>query len=88
MTRLLKDLPANINVYHRIGLGNSDRLCNVETAGECCEREGRMLPLFLNLHLQDGLWASRAAIGYWKSYPYCHPHYTLFEALYTHLTKN
>jgi len=83
---LVEELPEDVIVYHR-ALGRHNRGCYFETAGECLKREGRLSP-YLEFQLQGGLWASRAAIGYWKSYPYCHPHYTLFEALYTHLMKN
>jgi len=80
----LNKLPVNTTIYHRIGLENREFVCNVETAGEC----KFYFTQFLCFRLQDGLWATGAAIDYWQRYPHCHPHYTLFEALYTRLMKN
>jgi len=84
----LDELPINTKIYHRMGMGERCVAFHAETVGECLKREEGKLTFLLEFHLQDGLWASRAATEFWKKYPHYHPHYTLFEALYTYLLKN
>jgi len=81
---LVSELPKDVLVYHCAGLGLSNGF-KVESVQDYRGKEHasriRWCP-------KDGLWASWGARLIWNTYPHLHPHYSLFNALYTHLMKN